>query len=328
MDTVISQSKLKTPTSRMDSLVPLAIPVALLLTAVVLGLSYQRRMPSDTTETLGGLFKPTLYWFCDSETNARDWYDFSARNSEKMNRGYLQVALESLRATQGRDFTIKPLMGRDAIIHEIPHADPQAKQLPPALFRMWAVANLCAKKGGLAMDGNSTLCVGPAFASVLGGVRAATFGVDPNEPVANPTAATTPAPSPYVGYAAAPGHPGWMRTAEILNSVVAAGPTSWSAAVARRVPSEMFKEQTALGIRCIREADGGRLLNGQARQLEDLFGRVETPADPNMALTPGTIYVPYDGDALIRRHEFAWFPLLSSEQIKESHLVWASLAGF
>lgn len=307
----------------MDSVV---LPCVVLTAAIAIGLALHRRMNQPTVETLRGSVsgKQTLYWFCDAETNARNWYDFTARNSEGVHRGYLEVAREALLASQSGAFSVKTLMGRDAILAEIPEADPQARQLPPALFRLWAVANLCAAKGGLAMDGNSTLCVGPAFP--LSGVEAATFGVDPDEPVAS-SAAVGPASAPYVGYARRAGHPGWTRTAAILNAVVAAGPTSWSAAMARRISSQLHEVQQENGVRCIREADGGRLPNGQARQLEDLLGRVATPPDPNTALLPGVVYVPYDGDALIRRFEFAWFPRMSAQQIKESDLVWASYAG-
>jgi hypothetical protein len=90
----------------------------------------------------------------------------------------------------------------------------------------------------------------------------------------------------------------------------------------------VWETQKTLGASVIRSADGGSLANGKARQLEDLFGRVGNPADPKSALLEGTVYVPYDGDDLSRRHEFNWFLRLSPEQIKESDLVWARLAGF
>jgi hypothetical protein len=310
----------------------IGFPLAVLALAVFVTVSLRRSSPPAALETVGMRSggRQRLTWFCDTEDNARYWFDFGARKSKDVNRGYLQVSLDALQATQSRDFAIQTLIGRDAIIAAVgktPVSDANAAQLPPALFRLWAVANLCATRGGLVMDGASTLCVGPAFADTLGGVEAATFGVDPDEPVANPTRAETPAPAPYVGYAHSAGHPGWVHTASVLNAVVAAGPTSWSAALARRIPSELYPQQLARGLTCIREVDGGRLPNGQARQLEDLLGRVGTPPDPNTALTPGTVYVPFDGDALIRRFEFAWFPRMSAEQIKESDLVWASYAG-
>lgn len=311
----------------------LGFPLAILALAVFVTVSLRRAGPPDIVEMSGMRTggRQRLTWFCDTEVNARQWFDFGARNSKDVNRGYLQVSLDALQATQSRDFAIETLVGRDAIIAAIggtrPVSDTNAAQLPPALFRLWAVANLCAKRGGLVMDGASTLCVGPAFADTLGGVEAATFGVDPDEPVANPTRAETPAPAPYVGYARSAGHPGWVHTAAVLNAVVEAGPTSWSAALARRISSELYPQQLSRGLTCIREVDGGRLPNGRARQLEDLLGRVGTPPDPNTALTPGTVYVPFDGDALVRRFEFAWFPRMSAEQIKESDLVWASYAG-
>ena len=295
---------------------------AVLLMVASLALSMRRRVSG---EALSPMIRPTLYFLVDSETNARHWYDFGGRNSNDINRGYVQVALDVVHKTQGEDFRVVPLIGRSAIIAQIPNADPQAAQLPPALFRQWAIANLCNETGGLVMDGNSTICVG-RFSPLLQGVEAAVFGVDPDEVVANPVTAVAEAPAPYVGYARSAHHPAWAISARILNSVVGAGPTSWSAALARRVHKEIYTQQRAQRITVIRDADGGRLPNGQARQLEDIFGRVAEPADPNTALLPGTIYVPYDGDQLVRRYEFAWFVRMSPQQIRDSDLVWASYA--
>lgn len=295
---------------------------AVLLMAASLLLSMRRRVQG---EALSPMFRPTLYFLVDSETNARHWYDFGGRNSQDINRGYVQVALDAVHRTQGEDFRVVPLFGRSAIIAEIRNADPQAAQLPPALFRQWAIANLCASKGGLVMDGTSTICVG-SFSPVLQGVDAAVFGVDPDEVVANPVTAVAEAPAPYVAYSRSANHPAWIIAARILNSVVGAGPTSWSAALARRVHKEIYTQQRAQHITVIRNADGGRLPNGQARQLEDIFGRVAEPADPNTALLPGTLYVPFDGDQLVKRYEFAWFVRMSPQQIRDSDLVWASYA--
>ena len=295
---------------------------AVLLLVATIALSMRRRVEG---EALSPLFRPTLYFLVDSETNARHWYDFGGRNSTDINRGYVRVSLDVAHRTQGDEFRIVPLIGRPAIIAEIPNADPQAIQLPPALFRQWAIANLCKYKGGLVMDGNSTICVGK-FTPLLHGVQAAVFGVDPDEPVANPVTAVAEGPAPYVGYAKSAHHPAWNIAARILNAVVSAGPTSWSAALARRIGKEVYGQQRAQGITVLREADGGRLPSGKARQLEDIFGRVVEPADPNTALLPGTVYVPFDGDELIRRYEFAWFVRMSPQQIRDSDLVWAAYA--
>jgi hypothetical protein len=293
------------------------------LLAAVIALAVFRRKPSLPVENFISFRKPTLWWFVDTEMNAR-----TGQNTEQPNRGYLQVALEAVKRTQGRDFAVTTLIGRDAVLNQLPGAPVAAKQLPPALWRQWATANLLEVHGGLVMDGNSTLCVGPSFLPTIEGAEAATFGTNPDEPVVNPVTAIAPGPSPYVGWAAAPRHPAWSYAAGVWNALVARGPQAWSSAVARRTDMTVWETQKTLGAVVIRSADGGRLPSGKARQLEDLFGRVGDPEDPKSTLLEGVVYVPYDGDDLSRRHEFNWFLRLSPEQIRESDLVWARLAGY
>jgi len=303
--------------------------VALLTMLVVLVLALNRRKPAMPEEfvSLPGM-KPTLLWFIDDENNARGWLDFMGRNTTEPNRGYLKVALESLHRTQGDDFVIKPLIGRDAVLAQINGASKDAKRLPPALWRRWAVANLLRCNGGLVMDGDSTLAVGPSFKPLLAGVEAAAFGVTADEAIVSPSTAVAPGPSPYAGWAAAPQHPAWSYAASIWNKLVERGPHAWSSAEARRTYMPVFEVQRTKGLSVIREAEASRLPDGRPRVLEDLFGRVSLPADPKTSLTPGAVYVAYDGDDLIRRYEFNWFTRMSPAQIKESDLVWAHLAGY
>lgn len=296
------------------------------LVALVLLVSFMRRAELPPEEFIN-FSKPKLYWFVDSGSNARDWWDFGARRSITPNRGYLTVALEACKKTQGGDFTVVPLIGRDAVLRLISGANPAAKQLPPALWRQYVIANLCASQGGLVMDGNSTLCVGPKFLPYLSGVDAAMFGVNPDEPVVSPGTAQAPGPAPYVGWAASAAHPAWIHAATVLNGLVERGPQSWSSAVARRSSQQIWSEMAEREAKAIRMPDGGRRIDGKLRTLEDLFGRVGSPADPATALLPGTVYVPYDGDDLERRYEFNWFLRMSPQQIAESDLVWARLAG-
>lgn len=297
---------------------------------VVIVLALNRRKPDVPKEPFVSIpgMKPTLWWFVDDENNARSWYDFMGRNSTEPNRGYHKVALEALRRTQGADFDIKPLIGRDAVLAQIAGAPTAAKQLPPALWRRWAIANLLNCNGGLALDGDSTLTIGPSFAPVVAGVDAAAFGVSPDEPVVSPATTSAPGSSPYAGWAATPRHPAWAHAATIWGKVVARGPQAWSSAEARREYMPVFESQRALGLKTIRAAEGCRLPDGRPRSLEDTFGRVSDPADPKSALLPGTVFVSYDGDDLARRYEFNWFLRMSPQQIKESDLVWARLAGF
>lgn len=311
----------------MDTEISYVLVLALLLLVATLAL-LRRKPAKPAAENFESLVKPSLWWFVDTETNARHWLDFGGRNTTEPSRGYLQIALEACRKTQGADFEIKPLIGRSAVMAQIPNAPEDAVKLPPALWRRWVLANLLEAQGGLVMDGNSTLCVGPSFAPLLKGVEVAAFGISPDEPVANPTAALAPGPAPYVGYAAAAHAPAWAYAASVWNKLVLRGAQAWTSAEARRTYMDVFEKQRTYGLQVIRSAEAGRLPDGRLRQLEDLFGRVADPADPKTALTPGAVYVPYDGDDLARRFEFNWFLRMSSEQIKSSDLVWARLAGF
>lgn len=302
---------------------------ALIGLLVVIVLALNRRKPTQPEEfvSLPGM-KPTLWWFVDDENNARSWLDFGGRNTTEPNRGYLKVALESLQRTQGDDFTIKPLIGRDAVLAQINDAPADAKRLPPALWRRWAIANLLNCNGGLAMDGDSTLTVGPSFKPLLAGVDAAAFGVTADEAIVSPSTAAAPGPSPYAGWAASPNHPAWAHAADIWGRLVNRGPQAWSSAEARRTYMTVFEAQRAKGLKVIRQAEASRIPDGRPRALEDLFGRVSSPSDPKTTLTAGAVYVPYDGDDLARRFEFNWFLRMSPQQIKDSDLVWARLAGF
>lgn len=288
------------------------------LLALVFVLSFMRRRVLPPESFLPSLpsTKPTLYWFVDAEANARKWWDFHGRRSTTPNRGYLQVSLDALHKTQGKSFTIVPLIGRMETMLTMIDPNPKAVDLPPALWRSYVISNLCAKRGGLVIDGNSVLTVGQAFA--VHNIPAAMFGTDHDEPNAGGTA---PGPDQYIGYAAAAGHPAWIYASREYENLVDRGVQAWSSAIARRMPRQLWETQKTLGMTVSKEADGSRKPDGSLRQLEDYFGH--TVADlPNDA-----VYVAYDGDALERRYEFNWFLRLSPEEIQTSDLAWTKYAG-
>lgn len=295
---------------------------ALLLLVVVA--AFIRRAPMPPPESFQNFRfrKPILWWFVDADSNARKWYDFGARSSMSPNRGYLELALRAAERTQGRDFTVVPLIGRDAVLAQIPGAVPAAKQLPAALWRQYALTNLLAANGGLAMDGNSTLFIGPRIYPYVKSATAATFGVNPDEPIVDPVTAYAPGPSPYAGWAAEAKHPAWSGAAAFYNDLVARGPQSWSAAIARRESQRLWEVQKNAGAVLIRVPDGGRRPDGKARPLEDLFART-TPAD---TILPDTVFISYDGDDLARQFEFNWFLRMSPQQILDADFVWSQLA--
>lgn len=277
--------------------------------------------------------RPAIWWIVDDETNARNWWDFGARNSREPNRGYLQVALEALMATQAADFDIHVLLGREAVSEVLRNAGATVpagiRQLPVALWRQWAVANLCAEKGGLAMVGDSTLCVGPSFGPLVKDAEAAVFGISADVSRATPGTQGSPSevpPAPWVGWAARPHTAVWDIAANHWTRLVAAGPTGWSAAEARRMYGEVWAVQKRQGVVHFQAADGGRRNDGIERTLEDLLGKKGRPADPKITLSPAVVYVPLDGDALIRDRRYAWFSRMSKDQILASDFVWAELA--
>jgi hypothetical protein len=293
------------------------------LLALVFIVSFMRRrvVPAEDFLPSLPLVKPALYWFVDAEPNTRKWWDFHGRRSVTPNRGYLEVALDALNRTQGSKFNIVPLVGRMATMEMIGDPLRKAIDLPPALWRAYVISSLCAKKGGLVLDGNSVLTVGPTF-TVSG--AAAMFGTDHDEPVAG---GAGPGPDQYIGYAAAAGHPAWIFALREYEHLVERGPQAWTAAIARRMPRTLWETQKTLGMTVVREADGSRLPDGSLRQLEDYFGRLSVPENPRQALAKNAVYVAYDGDMLERRYEFTWFLRLSPEDIKTSDLMWAQYAG-
>lgn len=268
--------------------------------------------------------KPKLWWIADDQTNARKWWDFGARNSRKPNRGYLELALDCVYATQGRDFDVQPLFGREDVMQLVRAAGGSVPEgvenMPVALWRQWATAALLATRGGLVLVGDSTLCIGPSFGSFTTSSQEAVFGIYPDGPRAVPGSETGPAP--WAGWAAKPHSPGWDAAFATLNLLAQAGPTSWSAAEARRTNLYIWDLQSAKGIKFFQEADGGRLEDGHERTIADLLGRSTNPPP----IRPGVVYIPMDGDRLVRSAEYGWFVRMSTKQILDSEFVWAQLA--
>lgn len=304
--------------------------VIISVVVVSMAIVQKRRVePYQTVSTTGGLLtlKPTLWWFVDDETNARNWWDYGARNSAQPNRGYLQVALESVYATQSFDFQIKPLVGRQSVcdaIKEVGDTVPaNVKQLPAKLWREWALTNLLASRGGLVMVGDSTLCVGPSFVSAIKDQESAVFGITSEESRAIPGADV--APSCWVGWATRPHIPVWDIAASTWNRVSSAGPTSWSAAEARRLSEKIWLMQKMRGPARFPQAEGSRKENGTEFTPEDFLQKMD-PIDPKVYLPMQTMYIAMDGDALVRDYRYGWFVRMSREQILESNFYWAQLA--
>ncbi len=308
----------------------LFVSVIILLIGVFAYMAYHMMGGTEGFQVSPGLLtlRPTLWWFVDDETNARSWWDFGARNSRLPNRGYLQVALQAARVTQGADFDVVPLLGRAAVSRVLMDAGatvpPHLDQLPATIWRQWALANLLAAKGGLVMVGDSTLCVGPSFGGLTRQANCAMFGITPEEPRAIPAAVVPPAS--WVGWAATPHCPVWDFAASTWTRVVAAGPTSWSAAEARKLGEKIWATQKLKTPAVFQMAEGSRKADGTQLTAEDFLQKAVNPLDPKTILDTETVYVPMDGDALVRDYRYSWFVRLSAEQILASNFYWAVLA--
>ena len=311
----------------MDTLV---IGSLVVLVVVVVLYFRQRTEGFQTVSTTPGMLslKPTLWWFVDDETNARSWWDFGARNSRKPNRGYLQVALEAVYATQAFDFQVVPLLGREAVAQIIREAGERVpaslRQLPAPLWREWAFSNLLAARGGLVMVGDSTLCVGPSFSTATNNVDCAVFGITKEESRAIPGADV--APANWVGWAVRPHMPIWDIAATAWTRVASAGPTAWSAAEARRVSEKVWATQKLKNPPRFPAAEASRKENGTELTAEDFLQKQVVAHAPKPTLPSSVLYVAIDGDTLVRDYRYGWFVRMSREQILESNFFWAELA--
>jgi hypothetical protein len=271
--------------------------------------------------------RPTLWWFVDDEINSRSWLDFGARNTREPNRGYLQVALDSVKATQEKDFRIEVLLGREEVSKVIREAGEPVpagiQRLPATLWRNWAFTTLLSVKGGLVMVGDSTLCIRP-FAPSISQADVAVFGMSNDTTYAVP--GSNVAPSMWVGWAVKPHRPVWDVAATAYSQLVEAGPTAWNAAEARRFHEKVWVMQQTKGPLVLADADGSRRADGKERTLEDYLGKQAKPVDAKIVFSKNTLFVSMDGDRLIREYRFAWFPRMSKQQILESGFVWAELA--
>jgi len=305
----------------------LVLVIGLLVIVFFLSFARRKMLPEENFISFVQSKKTTLYWFVDAESNARNWFDFGARRSIDVNRGYLSVAFDALVRTQGKDFAIVPLIGRKETLSILKNPNHDAVMLPADLWRAYVISHICAERGGLVMDGNSILTVGPSLASFINkeSIEAAMFGSDHDEPVVSAATGVAPGPDQYMGYAAEAHHPSWEYVANQYDSLVSRGNQAWGSASARRMNRTLWETQKTMGAVVLRSADGSRFDTGKLRQLEDYFGRSSDTNTTN--LMPNVAYVAYDGDMLARRYEFNWFTQLSPEQIASSDLVWAHLAG-
>jgi hypothetical protein len=110
-----------------------------------------------------------------------------------------------------------------------------------------------------------------------------------------------------------------------MADLIAAGPTAWTAAIARNQVAESSMVHLTPFMSVVRESEWSRRSDGRAIEIEDLLGR---SPDEEWVPPRTAVYVPLDKERLERNFTYNWFLRMSPEQIlnAESHFLWASLA--
>lgn len=270
--------------------------------------------------------KPILWYVIDDYgTNNRRWIDFGSRTSKDLNMSFLAITKSRCLMTQGDDFDVRFLLGREAVASVLTAAAAIAVpalhlSVPPSLWRAWARSALMRYCGGLYMDGLS-LCLGPSFMSCVAGLDAAVFGTEHDEPR---TSALDGSCSPFAGWSLAPGHAAWTGLNKDIVDLVDGGVLTWTAAIARNQISEWYGKHLRI-MPCLRACEWSRLPSGKPIELEDLFGRALTG---EYVPDASAVYLPLDYERLDKSVTYKWFLSLPVTQIlaPESQFLWATLA--
>lgn len=277
--------------------------------------------------------KPTLWFVVDDYGfNSRRWVDFGARLSGDLNVGFLNLTRGRCHVTQGGDFEVVELLGRDAVAAAIRGAGGVVPvdhlKVYPYLWRAWARAALMNYLGGLYLDGLS-LCLGPSFMTVVRNVDDATFGFEHDERVVDPVGSVAATPSPFAGWASGSGHIGWRGLCHALSDFIDAGAQSWTSAQSRNQVPAWNRKYLESVMKPIRTAEWSRRPDGRPIEIEDLLGRSAGFASGSAWEPPAAaIYLPIDKEALDRSVTYKWFLNMSTEQIldPDSLFLWAAAA--
>jgi len=297
----------------MDSIIVLTVLVGIGAAYV-----YMKTKGEEKEKFIGSITGSKNLWFVvdDYGVNTRHWADFGARSSKELNLPFLQITKARCQITQGGDFKINELIGRQAVAQAIRENNgivPDAHlEIPPFLWRAWARSALLAYAGGLYLDGSS-LCLGPSFATVVDSADNILFGLE-----SNPLSAGS-----YAGWAAKKGSDPWLIYTDTIVRFIGKGQLSWDSAKAR---NQIASWNTSIlsKIKVLVEPEWSRLSDGTVIELEDVFGRsLSEYYNPSSK----SIYLPIDMERL-KRSTYNWFLRMSNEQIldPDSMFIWAQIA--
>lgn len=293
----------------------------LLLTAFcgLAAIAYLTQKTNVVKEKFVGGFGKRNLWFVvdDFGVNSRRWTDFGSRSSKDINIGLLKITKTRCAITQGGDFTINEVYGRQALAQVIREHNGFVPdyhlQIPHYLWAAWARASLLAYAGGLYLDGFS-LCLGPSFASVVDSADNIVFGLDRDPLTVNP----------YAGWAKVKGSTVWLTYVDALIQFIAKGPLSWDSGKARNQIAS-WNASILTNAKVLLDPEWSRLPDGRVIEVEDLIDR---SLGGEFQPGPNAIYVPINSERLERAVSYNWFLRMSGEQIldPDSNFLWAQLA--
>jgi hypothetical protein len=306
---------------------PILVTTLLAIVLIVSVISVNKESFQTTPSILDS--RPILWFVLDDQANTRKWADFGSRISKQNNRGYTQLSYKAAQHTQGKDFQVILLEGRDNVARTIESYGGVVPEnihiLPPALWRAYSRAALLANAGGLYADGDSVLFIGPSVQSFLTDSDAILFGVNPDEPIVSGTSADKPGPSPYTGYAKSSKQSAWMNAEIELKKLVEAGSTRWTSAIANRTDQKIMEFMRESGVKVIRQAEGNRKKDGTYLNLYDLFARVPSIPDKQLTFEDNVAYVSFDSDLLERSAQLSFILKLSENQLNDSDFLFVRL---
>ena len=274
--------------------------------------------------------KPILWFVIDDQPNTRKWSDFSTRLSRQNNRGYSELFYKVAKHTQGKEFQVVLLNGRDEVVRTLKNygavIPENVNLLPTSLWRTYVRIALLANAGGLFVDGDSVLFLGPAIKPFIQSSNAL-FGISPTEPITSSVPDKNgPSPSPYLGYAQSSKQPVWTQAESELLSFMKSGPSSYTSLIANRTDQKLMQKMIDSGVDVIREAENNRKSDGTYLNIFDLFARAPSSVDnhhPN--ISNKSAFISFDSDLLERSAQLSFILKLSPQQIEESDLLFARL---
>ena len=245
------------------------------ITVIVIGTIYKIQT-QESIQSMRHIGPWTIWWYVD----------------DKKNRPYLQVCLRRAKKLWGNEFTIVPIMGREAalklLLEKHISVPDGADRAPPDLWNHWLRATMLAHLGGLWIDGSVLpLATGSELKQKLMGDRVIVFE--------------------SAGWASSMGQSEWTTQTDTLTEIINQGESYWST----------FNTQ-----------EYTQMISVDAQQqvcsYEDLFER--TTCDTTMNRQLWVSLPPGGSNKLEMASKYLWFVNLSEEEIANSDFVWAKLS--